>query len=163
MFNDALALYSVSFPIYEQRKLKSQLEVLSEHDYHFNLIIDKDIFVGFILYWETNEFRYIEHLAINPALRNSGYGCKALEILKKEDKTIILEIDPPTDEISIRRKGFYERIGFKANQYKHVHPPYIENENGHELVIMTYPSIIDNDIYKNFNEYLCGKVMNKPY
>ena len=31
----------------------------------------------------------------------------------KTDDTVILEIDPPTDPVSIRRKGFYERCGYR--------------------------------------------------
>lgn len=29
-------------------------------------------------------------------------------------KTVILEIDPPNDEVSVRRKAFYERAGYKS-------------------------------------------------
>ena len=34
------------------------------------------------------------------------------------------EIDPPTGDISRRRKGFYERGGFVENPYPHIRPPY---------------------------------------
>lgn len=42
---------------------------------------------------QNESFLYIEHFCILP-------------------KTLMLEIDPPKDDISKRRKGFYERSGF---------------------------------------------------
>ena len=50
------------------------------------------------------------------------------------------EIDPPSDDISIHRKSFYERCGFKENAFSHVHPPYHKGNTGHELVIMSSPA-----------------------
>ncbi len=53
-----------------------------------------------MLYWETEDFLYIEHLCIRPELRNQQYGRKALSLLQEKKKCIILEIDPPEDAIS---------------------------------------------------------------
>ena len=76
---------------------------------------------------------------------------------------MILEIDPPVDEISIRRKGFYERCGFVENPFRHIHPPYHAENQGHELVIMSSPIMLEADEYESFNRYLRDVVMKDVY
>lgn len=43
-------------------------------------------------------------------MRNKQYGQKTLSLLAKQGKTLILEIDPPKDGISKRRKGFMKDV-----------------------------------------------------
>lgn len=112
MYQEALKLYQISFPYHEQREKISQEEILNDREYHFSLIYDEDKFVGLILYWKNESFLYIEHFCILPEMRNKQYGQKTLNLLKEQNKTLMLEIDPPKDDISKRRKGFYERSGF---------------------------------------------------
>ena len=82
-------------------------------------------------------------------------------LLGERKKTVILEIDPPNDEVSARRKAFYERAGYRANPFEHIHPPYRSEYEGHRLVVMTYPAAISENEYKNFNSYLENVVMKK--
>ena len=159
-FKEGMSLYNASFPLHEQRMPDSQRHIMSHPEYHFNLIFDDDRFVGLMLCWETDTFLYIEHFCIFPELRNNNYGRRALELISQRGKTVILEIDPPVDNISVRRKGFYERAGFVLNSYHHVHPPYHEGLPGHNLVVMSYPSILDEDEYNSFNKYLVDTVMS---
>ena len=50
-------------------------------------------------------------------MRGRGYGAQALSLLGERKKTVIPEIDPPKDEVSVRRKAFYERAGYRANPF----------------------------------------------
>lgn len=159
IYKKALELYSASFPSYEQREPTSQAKILSDEEYHFNLIYDGDIYVGLILYWETKDFIYVEHFCILPEMRNKKYGQKVLELLSHRGKIVILEIDPPIDTIAARRKGFYERCGFAENPYTHTHPPYHKKNRGHDLVIMSYPNKITQSEYDAFTHYLKNRVM----
>jgi hypothetical protein len=72
---------------------------------------------------------------------------------------VILEIDPPVDSISIRRKDFYLRLGFHENKYQHYHPAYRKQNAPHELVILSYPRNISDMEYTKFNEYLKKTIM----
>ena len=155
----ALKLYQISFPCHEQREEFSQEKILLDSEYHFCLIYEKDIFIGLILYWETEHFIYIEHFCILPEMRNKQYGQKTLTLLKERHKTLILEVDPPIDNISKRRKGFYERCGFIENSFSHIHPPYHKGNEGHNLMIMTCPKRISQDVFDIFTQYLKNKVM----
>lgn len=159
-FGPAFDLYGVSFPIHEQRLIESQCRIITHPEYHFDLIYDDGgDWCGSILYWETAEFIYVEHFCILPERRGHGCGQRALELLGSKNKTVILEIDPPVDETSVRRKGFYERCGYRANSFAHIHPPYRMGFKGHELVIMSYPRALSQDEYDRFNDYLKGVVM----
>ncbi len=162
MYHKALETYKISFPFHERREQLSQERILSDNEYHFGLIYD-DVFVGLVLYWETNDFIYIEHLCILPEMRNKRYGQNVLSILQKKEKILILEIDPPLDDISKRRKGFYERCGFTENSFGHIHPPYHKENDGHQLVIMTCPRQITGNEYDEFNKYLQERVMEDAF
>ena len=163
MYERALELYQISFPLHEQREAPSQAEILREDAYHFDLIFDAETFVGMILYWEREDYLYIEHFCILPEMRNKRYGQRALALLAEKQKTLILEIDPPVDAISIRRKGFYERCGFVENSYRHVHPPYHRGNAGHALVIMSCPAPISQAVYDDFRAYLQDKIMKDAF
>lgn len=156
-----MALYGVSFPRHEQRAVASQCDILENREYHFDLIYDdaENLFVGILLFWETNDFIYIEHFCVEPLLRNRNYGQKSLALLQEKGKTIILEIDPVVDEISRKRKGFYERAGFVENVYLHVHPAYHAENEGHGLIVMSFPRALGQAEYDAFDSYLRNTVM----
>ncbi|NMS90106.1 GNAT family N-acetyltransferase [Clostridioides difficile] len=160
LYYKAMELYKTSFPFHEQRKYSLQSEIMENEEYQFNLIYDKDQFVGIILCWETENFIYVEHFCIFPEMRNNRYGQRTLEVLNKREKTVILEIDPPIDDISIQRKKFYERVKYKSNDYKHIHPPYQYKFSGHHLIVMSYPEILSKIEYCKFNQYLRNHVMS---
>ncbi len=159
LFQKAMALYKISFPLHEQRKLDSQIKIMNNKEYRFYLIYDEKDWIGIILCWETDSFIYVEHFCIFPEMRNKKYGQKALEHLNKKGKMVILEIDPPIDEISVHRKAFYERAGYKANDFGHIHPPYQEKFHGHRLIVMSYPEPLSKTEYDAFNQYLRNQVM----
>ena len=161
LYQKAMELYRISFPSHEQRESNSQVQILSQEAYHLDVVCNEGKFIGEVLYWEVAEFLYIEHFCILPSMRNKHYGQKVLKAMQK--KSLILEIDPPLDEIAVRRKGFYERCGFVENPYRHVHPPYHAENHGHNLVIMSFPRMLTADEYKHFNHYLQDTVMKSVY
>ncbi|MBE5784199.1 MAG: GNAT family N-acetyltransferase [Clostridiales bacterium] len=160
LFETAISLYQESFPFHEQREEKSQRSIMAHPNYHFLALFDeRNAFVGLILCWETERLIYVEHFCILPALRNRGFGSRALKLLLDNGKPVILEIDPPVDDISRRRKGFYERCDFAANHYPHIHPPYHEGHAGHALVVMSAPEPISEETYRDFFVFLRDTVM----
>ena len=159
----ALALYGASFPPHEQRQTASQRTILQNEEYHFDLVYDGETWVGLMLNWETADFVYVEHFCISPEKRNHQYGARALALLRERGRNVILEIDPPADDISRRRKGFYERCGFAENPYPHIHPPYHAENHGHDLVVMSCPRALKAAEYDAFAEYLTDTVMSACY
>ena len=158
-FAAAMALYRGSFPAHELRTAASQARALAQDAYQFRLIFDGDTWVGLLLCWDAGGFFYIEHFCTRPELRGHGCGQAALALLAAEGKPVILEIDPPVDDISCRRQSFYERAGYHANAYAHVHPPYHAANRGHALVVMSCPDALSADTYATFAGYLRHTVM----
>ena len=158
-FAPAMALYAASFPEHEQRLEPSQHRIMTHEQYHFGLLCDEQGFAGLALYWDAGMYLYVEHLCIAPERRGQGLGTAALDLLAETGKPIILEIDPPVDAISRRRQAFYERAGFIANPYPHIHPPYRSGKCGHALVVMSRPKALNKAEYAVFAAYLSDVVM----
>lgn len=159
LYARAMALYAHSFPWHEQREAESQARILAHRDYRFNLIFSGEAWVGLLLAWKAADFSYVEHFCILPERRGQGYGARALQMLAREGARVILEIDPPVDEVSRRRRAFYERCGFQANAFAHVHPAYHADCAGHALVVMSNPDVLTDGEYLNFERYLRDVVM----
>ena len=77
-YEKAMGLYAQSFPYHEQREPSSQAAVLNKPAYHFDMLFDRNVFVGLMLSWQTEGFVYVEHFCIMPDLRGRGYGGLAL-------------------------------------------------------------------------------------
>ena len=155
-------LYSISFPIFEQRTEVQQMKAFACPDYHLLCFVENEVFIGFIAYWELEHCLYIEHFAIHQLLRGKGYGSRVLkEYLKMANKTVVLEIDPITDEVSEARLHFYKRCGFVENVYDHVHSPYREGYKAHHLEVLSFPSDLTPEEYASFSCQLTQVVMTK--
>ena len=93
--------------------------------------------LGLLTTWHFEEFIYIEHFAIDPTLRSQGYGSEALKaFIHEHGKPIVLEAEPPTDALSIRRIKFYERIGLTLYDFPYMQPAYTEDSHPVELRLM---------------------------
>ena len=89
----------------------------------------------------------VEHLATSPTVRNQGYGRRILDALAREvPGVIVLEVEPPTDETSIRRIGFYRRCGYSLCELPYLQPPYRKGDSPFPLLLMfTKTESIDGD------------------
>ena len=158
-FEGIWALYERSFPGFEKRNLADQKRAMEQAaDYAVDLILEEGAVQGFVMYWQHQDFLYLEHFAVLEQARNKGYGSRVLEALKAKGSRIVLEIDPPEDEISLRRKGFYERCGFVANDYNYIHIPYKKEQTWYPLVLMTWPQAIDAQQSQSFSDFMKGHV-----
>lgn len=159
LFKPSYELYQSSFPLHEQRQPLHQSSLLADPAYYFEAIIEDREAAGFIAYWLTEAFTYIEHFAISPKWRGQSLGSRVLEEFCRRYSLVILEIDPPNDPVAVRRENFYLRLGFQSNYYLHLHPAYRNNFSPHRLVLMTCPRKISTSEYQHFNQYLGGVVM----
>ena len=80
-----------------------------------------------LVYYDHPEFFFIDYILVNSTLRGSGVGSRLMEQIKKNDKPIILEVDPitPEDPLTAKRVRFYEKLHFtkvQAIQYVRNHP-----------------------------------------
>ena len=60
-----------------------------------------------------------------PQLRNHRIGGKVLTHMEQHFPQLqLLEVEPPTDEITRRRIAYYERNGFRILNRDYLQPPY---------------------------------------
>lgn len=153
-------IYTVSFPVFEQRNTKQQLEAFSDEHYHLSAWIEDEKLLSFVSYWDFEDYIYIEHLAVNPELRGQNIGSLMLGSFAEEvKKAVILEIDPPVDEVSRKRLAFYENLGYKQNKYKHAHPAYNKDYKPHNLLVLSLQKDLNEKEYQQFYNDLVHIVM----
>ena len=145
------ALYEASFPSDERRDFCVFLELL-KNDNRFRVRIGTDgecgRFLCFISYWNFGDFCYIEHFAVEPELRGHGIGKAAMrDFFQSAGKRVILEVEPPADDITRRRIALYESLGYVLwSDYRYIQPPYAPHLNALELKLMTYGKFSSTDI-----------------
>ena len=135
---EASQLYESSFPYAERRPTQQWiLKYRSCTLFKIDAIIINGDFGGFISYWLMENFIYIEHFAIMPQYRGMGVGGRAIEMFKSNVKSpIVLEVEPPIDEISHRRIGFYRRHEFHLLLHDYMQPSYHAGGSSFPLQIM---------------------------
>ena len=153
-FPEIYRIMHASFSDDEYRPYDEQLALFEEPEYRIYYMP-----AGFLAVWEFESFIYIEHFAVDPALRNSGTGSAMLqELVKQYQKPICLEVELPEDELTRRRIGFYERNGFVFNEYPYIQPPISKGKSPVPLRIMTYRSEITREEFQKMKEILYRRV-----
>lgn len=160
-FGEFQAVYSVSFPVHEQRNETQQTEAFAEPGYFLETYRFEGQQAAFIAWWQFDGYIYIEHLAVSPQLRGRNIGSEVLRGFSGEhpQDLILLEIDPLVDEVSRKRLRFYEKLGFRINPYPHFHPPYDPAFPPHELIVLSLPREITPAEYEIFRRDLEDVVM----
>lgn len=160
LYKPFLDLYRESFPLFEQRTAEQQLRAFQSDAYKLLVFTVGDSFLGFIAYWEFDDYCYVEHFAVNSTLRGKGIGSGLLKtFIRSISKTVLLEIDPITDPVSEVRLKFYKRCGFFENPYPHRHPAYCGEYQPHPLIVLTTNREITAEEYQRFALDLCETVM----
>lgn len=172
-FPEIYRIMQASFPDDEYRPYNEQLALFQEPEYriYYMPVIELEGVVnnsngnckiqaaGFLAVWEFESFIYIEHFAVDPALRNSGTGSAMLqELVKQYQKPICLEVELPEDELTRRRIGFYERNGFVFNEYPYIQPPISKGKSPVPLRIMTYGEAITRETFEAMKNVLYRSV-----
>lgn len=158
-FKIGYSLYLENFPMDQTRNEETQLFILKDETYHFDMILSENEFSGIITYWEYDEYIYIEHFAICSDKRGNGLGSQVLSLLKQKNKLLILEIEPPICNYTKSRQAFYERSGFVLHQYKHTPPAYRKGYANQDLVIMSTGELNDK-LYQTYFKRVCENILN---
>lgn len=163
-------LYESSFPAVERRKFANVEKLLSRKDVPFEILSasDESGFVGFLSYWDFEEFKYIEHFAVKPESRGTGIGSAMLSHFLEDcgHVPIVLEVElPEMSEMARRRVDFYMRHGFILwRLVKYIQPPYDGEGDELEMKLMTLRvndsvktarmgDIIKREVYKKIEAF----------
>lgn len=136
--------YIDSFPEEERRDYDKLID-LFKHNNTMHIYVCQTAtleYTGFITCWRFKKFSFIEHFAINSEARNGGIGSLFLkEVLRIQDKPIILEAEEPLNDLCKRRIAFYERNGFVQGNVPYFQPPYRKGDPTIPMVLMSYGNI----------------------
>lgn len=132
-----------TFPPEEYRQLEHLREYTDRTgNFHNNIIFDDETPLGLLTYWDFDSFYYVEHFAINPALRNGGYGKRTMDyLLSMVDQPVVLEVERPTEEMAKRRIEFYQRQGFRLWTQNYEQPPYKAGDKYLPMYLMVYGNL----------------------
>ena len=141
-------LYMMSFPPEERRDWDDLRAKACDPGKPLSLTVvrSRRRFAGFITYWDLGGVRYVEHFAIDPALRGTAIGARAIKKFTANASTpVVLEVEPASDgEMARRRIGFYQRCGFQPHpDFEYLQPPYAPGLPELPLMLMTRGSVPD--------------------
>lgn len=163
-FDDIYPIFEEAFPVEELREKERQKTLLDKPQYRLYGIKNESeygVLQGAVAMWDFNDFIYIEHFAIKPIHRNGGFGGKKLkEMIAWVGRPVVLEVEVPTDEMTKRRVGFYERHGFFFNDYPYLQPPMRVGQKMLPLRLMTIPEKISEEVYERYKRTIHKIVYN---
>lgn len=159
-FDKIFTIMTASFPESERRTYAGQKDLLA--DPHYRLVTETDennIIIAFLASWEFPQFRFVEHIAVDPGIRGGGIGGKLMAAYIGESaKPIVLEVEPPDTDMAQRRISFYERLGFHLNPFEYMQPPLQKGQPELSLKIMSYPQTLTDAEFALYKETLYSKV-----
>lgn len=154
-------LLTATFPREEYRDLHEQRSnTATNRQFHLMLANRGNEPIGFISYWQLQEFCYVEHLATLPSVRGCGMGREILEQLKRTTEKIVLEVEEPIDELATRRINFYRRAGFNVCPLPYEQPPYRTGDGTLPMRLMFYGCPADKEHFTRAKELIYKYVYN---
>ena len=148
-------LLAESFPPSEIRSYEGQKNLLELDEYEIYVLKKDDELLAFFAEWANEDFRFVEHLAVNPSYRSQGLGSKTLKAYhEQDDRPVILEVETPKDEVSKKRIKFYEKNGYYLSNFQYMQPIINKGYDTVELVLMTYPKLLDSETLKQVKAWL---------
>lgn len=157
-------VYEEAFPAEERRSIKQQKAIMKNPCYNLKILHSGVKTAGFIGFWDFSNFLFIEHFAFKKRFRCQGLGTKTLQKIKALfKKKIIIEVEKPETFIAKRRIKFYERLGFKLNNYDYLQPAYNKTQEPVPLLIMSYPEKMDTEDFIKIKDMLYHRVYGISY
>ena len=154
-FAEAWRIYDASFPRCEKRSREHLVQALADPLFLPQVVLSGERVAAVVFCWRTPGGLYLEHLAVDPGLRNEKLGSR----LASGGQPVVLEIEPPADELTRRRCGFYRRNGFVANEHPYLHPSYSRPFEPHPLVLMSRPEPLTGAQAESFGKFVRETVL----
>ncbi|WP_164974088.1 GNAT family N-acetyltransferase [Filimonas effusa] len=147
-------LYEASFPIEERRLFTAVKELLLNSQMRLVLVTNEARApVGFVIYWQFDDFVFIEHLAIDAAFRSLGFGKKIIQqLLEGANGCCLLEVEHAHDTDSEKRIRFYQRLGFHFNEEVYFQPAYHEGGQPVPMLLLSNSSLLPEKLAQFIKE-----------
>lgn len=160
VFEQVYGIMEEAFPPIEYRTYEGQKALLANSRYRLlTKENEQGETIAFLAGWEFEQFCFVEHIAVKPSIRGGGLGKQMMiDFMQQMNKPVVLEVEPPDEEIQQRRIGFYERIGFHMNSYPYVQPPLREGNPPFPLLMMSYPKPLSEEQFGSCRDQLYAEV-----
>lgn len=163
-YNYFTQLYTMSFPIDERRPISNIFYLLNNKSKYIAKLItnENNDLLGFLTYWIFDDFIFAEHLAVDSKTRGTGIGSKTMKLfMNSMDKPIIMEIEVPQDEITIKRLHFYLNLNCKYwENIEYIQPAYTVNTKAIPMKLLTVGDINLEKEYLVVKNYIYKHVYN---
>lgn len=160
-YAEAEKLLSDAFPQEERRPLREQRDY-TDHNPLFrpHVVLENEKFAGLLNLWTLKGFIYAEHLSTLPTLRGHGLGRRIMEeFIRRTEAPIVLEVEPPTNDLRQRRIGFYQRCGFTLWERTYTQPPYSDKLPAVPMCLMTHGDLEEK---RDFH-HICHEIYTNVY
>lgn len=163
-FDRIFEIMEDAFPISERRTFEKQLSLFDNSCYKPYVYYKNNNIEAFILCWEIDEIIFIEHFAVDKKLRGTGIGTKILkDFVSSSHSPVCLEVELPENEISKRRINFYERLGFKLNDFEYFQPALQPGQEKIQLKIMSYPEKLSEEDFNLYRKLIYKSAYTKHW
>ena len=142
-----------AFPIEEVRTYENAVTILRDSRYRILVSQNQDgEILGFIAAWDLGSTIFVEHFAVDQALRGAGIGSRMMAAyLSQATKPVMIEVEDEKTEINERRIVFYQRLGFYLSEFGYHQPVMRGNvSKAISLRIMSYPEPLTESRFQNF-------------
>ncbi|MBK3518500.1 hypothetical protein [Carboxylicivirga marina] len=164
MANDVWELMINTFE-YERRRCKKEFDEICERSsYQLIELRNNQQLQGFIGYWDFSKWIAIEHLAVQSGENKSVIIPALLNMLlsaKSDGSIIISEIDIVHDISTNSDKLLFNKLGFVENPYVYIQPSYHKGCASFPQKILSYPSAINYESFKELRSILYRFVYGK--
>lgn len=161
-FDEIFKILEEAFPPSERRTKSDQRKLMELEEYTVFGLKESGDLIGIVAEWEGPEYRFVEHFAVDEAYRGNGTGSKLLDDYNGlSGKPVVLEVEPPENDIQKKRIRFYRRNGYHLSGYSYIQPTINADIKGVPLVLMTYPDRLTDEHFKSLKDWLFSTVYNK--
>lgn len=146
----------------EERRPDSQQRAYADSNPLFTTlaILHQGAFAGLLTYWQLPGFVYIEHLATRPELRGQGLGQQVIALFTSTIQCpVVLEVEPPSNDLTSRRIGFYQRCGFRLWSHSpYMQPAYAPHLPQVPLLLMAYGQLDEDTDFTHVRQQIHSAV-----
>ncbi len=148
-FADFYSLLEQDFCLLERKTADKERQALADERFCPCWIEQDGRRVGYICYWRLDGYLYVEHFAMLREVRGMHLGTAFLrELLAEADLPVVLEVERPTDEVTVKRIGFYRYLGFALNTYDYYQPSYHPGQPQVPMYVCSYKEPLTEQQYQ---------------
>lgn len=159
-FDEVYRLFEEAFVPAELRPYDKMKDLFEKKEFIVYIYQNDNRIIGGMITWEFDDYIFLENFAVDSSLRGQGIGGQILSDIKAiyDGRLIVLEVEPPVDELTKRRINFYQRHQWVLNDYHYIQPKLREDADDVHLMFMSYPKTLSYQQCENIKNEITRKV-----